>query len=215
MNSSGHAAIEDVAIELELCPNRNLAGTGSTKVGSDGAAHYAEARSTEIVVRIAEIDVVEDVGEGAFRLDVQALGDGECLTDAGGKVDESGALHHAIPSIAEAADRQRVRAGSAAGEAGTPERPRVITGATEGGGIDPIQAALGSRVDADAAHAVGILVTVTRIPTGIRGVEARAGPGGIFLATGKGRSKVSAGLHGEDARQPPAADQGIRKPRHV
>ena len=108
-------------MELELSPNRNLARTGPAEVGADGAGYDAEARGTEVVVGIAEIDVVEDVGERTFRLDVQALGDGECLAETGGKIDESGALHHTVGSVAETAKRQWVRAGAASGEAGAPQ----------------------------------------------------------------------------------------------
>ena len=59
------------------------------------------------MIRIAQVGVVEHVGEGAFRLHLEPLGDGEGLAQAGRKVDQAGPIDRSHLAVAKAANRQR------------------------------------------------------------------------------------------------------------
>ena len=84
--------------------------------------------------------MVEDVGEGSFGTELEALRDGEGLADAGREVDGTGTNDRADLRVAEATDGKRRRAGAAARGARGSGLPVGIAGAGEGSGVDEVRA---------------------------------------------------------------------------
>jgi hypothetical protein len=114
-------------------------------------------------IGVAEVRMVEHVGECALHAKPDALGYGEGLADARRQVRSSRAQHRTDLRIAEPSDRQRSRAGSAARGAGRSGLPVRVAGAGEGRGVDPLQACAIGRCRADTLHDVNMLCPVSAI----------------------------------------------------
>lgn len=85
MDPKVHAVVRGsyLACGLELGPHCNLAGARAAEIGPDGSGNKAEAAGTEVHIRVAQVGVIEYIGERALRLHFEALGDGEGLTQSG------------------------------------------------------------------------------------------------------------------------------------
>src|ERR1035437_5934340 len=89
---------------LELGAERDLTGTRAAEVGANRAGDQHEAGRTQVHVGVAQVGVVEHVGEGAFRLHLDSIGNQEGLAQAGGEVEEAGTFDGTDLAVAEAAD---------------------------------------------------------------------------------------------------------------
>jgi len=65
--------------DLEFEPCRHLCRSRPAEVRSDAARDQAEASRTQVVIRIAQIRVVQDICKRAFRFQMHALGQGDAL----------------------------------------------------------------------------------------------------------------------------------------
>ena len=93
----------------EFQTDRNLPCAGATEVGScgangcvgavvpDGSTNKTEVRLTNVHVRVAQVRMVEHLGEGTFRAEMQLFGNRKALADAGRKIDEARSRPRASP----------------------------------------------------------------------------------------------------------------------
>ena len=148
-------AVDWIASGLELKPHRNLADAGC-KTRGDGA----KADGAEVEVRLIEIDVVENIGEGSLGAQLEFVGKGEGFDQAGVQVDVTGANDRSDLRVAEAADRKRGRTCTATGGAGCADGPSGKSRTGEGSSVDPVAAVLSRRLPANACNIICMLSAV-------------------------------------------------------
>ncbi len=125
-----------------------------------------------LYVRIAQVGVVQHIGECSFHPEVDALRDGEHLAETGGEIDRSGTDDGTSAGIAETSNRIRYGARTAACGARRARRPARVARASERSGVCPVKARAACGGCAYAGNLVGKLVTMTTVETGQSTVEA-------------------------------------------
>src|ERR1700733_1756650 len=177
----GSATPFECSFQLELEAHRDLTGAATAEVGASGRGDDAELRAGEIQPRIIQVGVVQDIGEGSFRAQPDALGKDERLAEAARKIDRARPFDVPDLRVAEAANRSECPRLAGTDVAGLTECPVRLARAGEGRPVDPIVATLAPG--GGAADAVGLLGAAGIGSAGCAVVKARTGAGGIDAAS--------------------------------
>ena len=89
---------------LVLESEGDLAAAGAAEAGAASLGDLAELRTGDIEVGVPEVEVVQDVGEGAFGAEMEVAVKRKGLEETGRPVDGSRTFEGADLSIAEASD---------------------------------------------------------------------------------------------------------------
>src|ERR1700675_124773 len=95
---------------LELDAGRNLPRAIAAEVGASGAGDLAEAVVIDGGYRIRQINMIQEIGERAFHLYLQPLGERERFAQSGREANGSGASYHAYPAVSKPANWGKVHA---------------------------------------------------------------------------------------------------------
>jgi hypothetical protein len=98
------AAAEAESSRVRLQVSLTDAVVGAAKVRAAAGGNFAEAGAGDIQNRVVEVDVVENVGEGAFHHQVKVLGEFHALTQSGRPVHRARTNDAAQLLVAEAPD---------------------------------------------------------------------------------------------------------------
>src|SRR5271169_193931 len=143
--------------------------------------------------------MVEEVGERAFDLHLDALGNQKRLAKRGREVDGTRAVHDSGAGVTKTADRSNVGRRVVADGASLADAPTRRAWANKSGGVKPLA---GGRVGKTAIRdAVRVLGTAL--------INTRSRSRWIAIAEIRGFERT--GLQKEDVAQPPSAQYGIRK----